>query len=392
MPSIGLYILNHNNGKYLKSAIYSVLLQCNFLDEFIIIDNASDNNDCYDILRECEYQGIKVIYRDVNSFIDTCEFAINFIKTDFILRLDADDILLPGAIKYYREIINNNDDLSLIVPSYINISSDCLPLNRVKKKTSIGNIPMFPPHGAVTLINRKLLIDNGGYISNFDRQDGFMVWLRFYHLSKKIIVINEELFLYRQHKNNLSSNRRKLLEVRKNILSFFIGEIPNYTLVFYSFPEESHLLNFSKFNSLINQSNRCYYLGSLDPQVHNVNFVKRDFNTYFDSTSLNRYIDKSLDIFENLIIINPTFIGSIDSIFSSLYYAKFTKFKGKIVLVERENRTIYTGLDDLDFVNSINFVLSETNTTTFRKLQGFELITSFEFKESNPVFAVEYYE
>ena len=246
---------------------------------------------------------------------------------------------------------------------------------------------MFPPHGAVTLLDREKFLAAGGYISGFDRQDGFMVWLRMYPFKSSIVVLEDSLFLYRIHGNNLSLNRNKLLKTRFKILEKFVTRIPDFNLVFYNLPNESIEVQMTKLTDLIAVAKKSYVL-SLEPiEFPGVDYFKRPIETMFSPDGLNDWLAVNFENHEKIILVNSAYQGGINPIYSALYYSEFTGFKGRFVLVDRINKTLFQNLDELHQTELKSSIVS-LKYTSFAKVSGFELLTSF----SNSTFAVENYE
>jgi glycosyltransferase involved in cell wall biosynthesis len=384
---IGLYILNFNNGRSLISAFYSAIAQLDYIDELLVIDNNSRELLSMKVLEEIENLGFKVLRRKTNSFIDACKEALDYFSTQYVLRLDSDDILCLGAMKRYKQELETNPSASMIVPSYITINSNGYPLQIIKKQGAHGLIPMFPPHGAVTLVDREKFLAAGGYISGFDRQDGFMVWLRMYPFKSSIVVLEESLFLYRLHGNNLSTDRNKLLKTRFKILEKLINRVPDFNLVFYNLPNEPIEAQVTKLNDLIAIANKAYVLSLESIEFPGVDYIKRPIDTMFSPDGLNNWLATKFGNCKKTILINSAYEGGIGPIYSALYYSEFTGFKGRFVLVDRINRTLFQNLDELPQTVSKSSIVS-AKTTSFVKLSGFELVTSF----NDSTFAVENHE
>ena len=384
---IGLYILNFNNGRSLISAFYSAIAQLDYIDKLLVIDNNSRELLSMKVLEEIENLGFKVLRRKTNSFIDACKDALDYFDTQYVIRLDSDDILCLGAMKRYRQELEKNPSAIMIVPSYTTINSNGYPLQIIKKQGVQDLIPMFPPHGAVTLVDREKFLAAGGYISGFDRQDGFMVWLRIYPFKSSIVVLEESLFLYRLHGNNLSTDRNKLLKTRFKILEKLINRVPDFNLVFYNLPNEPIEAQMTKLNDLIAIANKAYVLSRESIEFPGVDYIKRPIDTMFSPEGLNNWLATKFGNCKKTILINSAYEGGIGPIYSALYYSEFTGFKGRFVLVDRINRTLFQNLDELPQTVSKSSIVS-AKTTSFVKVSGFELVTSF----SDSTFAVENHE
>jgi glycosyltransferase involved in cell wall biosynthesis len=97
LPTVSIIITNYNYAKYLKEAIESVNNQdYPFIQKIIIDDCSTDNSK--DILKQYE-DSFEIVYKDKNegqlaAFFDGLDVA----KGEFIIYLDADDVLEPYAV------------------------------------------------------------------------------------------------------------------------------------------------------------------------------------------------------------------------------------------------------------------------------------------------------
>lgn len=385
MTTVGLYIINHNCGRFLISAIYSVLRQTSKYDEFVIYDNNSSENLSSIVLKNAESIGLKVVRLNTNNLVETASRALNEIQCDYVFRLDGDDILKSNAIELYRDVINNHNELALIIPSYKLISHNCVLLGKVDKNLD-ANMPMLPPHGAVTLVNRKAFLALGGYYSGFDKQDGYMLWLRFYKAGLETKVITDILFLYRQHRGSLSNNRLETLAKRYLILEKAVSlDAMDFSIVFYGLPGENMNQLIHKFAELISLAKNAYLHFNINLDHPNLNFVQREVFSNFRAWSF--FDDHNLNGSKYNIFVNPNFSGSAKSVYHCLLTAKVTDDRKVYVLAERINTDIYVGFSKLRQISFGENLFNEN--PIFVKYSGMEIYPR-DFNENNEQFIVEY--
>ncbi|MGB6153005.1 MAG: glycosyltransferase family A protein, partial [Pricia sp.] len=117
-PLVTVYITNYNYGKFIRTAIESLLNQ-SFQDfELIIIDDGSTDNS-KDIIEEYEtIDRISVIYQKNKGLNITNNVALKVSKGKYIVRLDADDYLEPTALEDMANALESDETLGLIFPNY----------------------------------------------------------------------------------------------------------------------------------------------------------------------------------------------------------------------------------------------------------------------------------
>mgnify|MGYP001368227563 FL=1 len=218
MPKITVYITNHNYQDYIEEAVESVLSQ-SFQDfELLIIDDGSEDNSRKVINKYQDRDRVKIILQERKGLNVTNNIALKQAKGEFIVRLDADDYLHPEALEKMEENLSNNPKAAMIFPDYFNIDKFGNIINTVRRHNFSKEVSLFdlPAHGACTMIRTNLLRELGGYDENFDRQDGYDLWLKVI-FKYRILNLNEPLFFYRQHGSNLTSNSYDLLKTRAAI-------------------------------------------------------------------------------------------------------------------------------------------------------------------------------
>ena len=214
-----VYILNHNYSEYLEQSIKSVLNQSYKKFKLLIIDDGSTDNSKQILNKYKNHRNVEIIYQKKIGMIKSIIKAINNNDSEYFVRLDADDWLHKDFLKQTLKAMRTDNKIALVFPDYIEVDKDGQSINRIRRnKFDKKNILFdFPAHGACTVFRRKLYNKTEGYSSKINAQDGYDIWLK---IVKKFRVknINKPLFYYRQHQNNLTKNKKRILENRYKIL------------------------------------------------------------------------------------------------------------------------------------------------------------------------------
>ncbi len=215
---VTIYITNFNYGQYIKQSIDSVLNQTYQNFNLIIIDDGSTDNSIEVINQYKKNDKIKIIRQKRVGLNASNNVALSNAKGNYIIRLDADDSLFERALEKMVDVLDSDRDLALVFPDYNIIDDNNSIIRRVKRHNFDEDVTLFdqPAHGACTMIRTKILKDLGGYDEEFDRQDGYDLWLKVID-SYKIKNINTPLFNYRFHSSNLTKNQFSLLKTRAKI-------------------------------------------------------------------------------------------------------------------------------------------------------------------------------
>lgn len=224
IPLITVYITSYNYAKYLDEAIESVINQTYSSWELYLINDGSTDGSL-DImnryLSKYKNKNIKIINNIKSKGLRLCaNDVINKANGEFIIRLDADDYFDENAFFLMSNYLQKHKDISLVFSDwvYISESGDVLGVERRKKLIKETLVYDLPAHGACSMIRRSVIRLIGGYSPEFDKQDGYELWLKIIQ-THKVANINTPLFYYRKHGESMSHDDDKLIHSRRVIKS-----------------------------------------------------------------------------------------------------------------------------------------------------------------------------
>jgi glycosyltransferase involved in cell wall biosynthesis len=217
-PLITVYITNFNYADYIENAINSVLHQ-SFKDfELIVIDDGSTDKSLEILETYKRNKNISLVYQKNKGLNKTNNVALRLGRGKYIMRLDADDYLVPDALEKMVGKMEANPEFALVFPDYYLIDEKNNVIGQVKRHNFTTGVTLFdlPAHGACTLIRRDVLLEIGGYDETFRCQDGYDLWLNII-VKFQVSNVNEPLFYYRQHAKSLTKNEENILRTRAKI-------------------------------------------------------------------------------------------------------------------------------------------------------------------------------
>jgi glycosyltransferase involved in cell wall biosynthesis len=218
-PLVTVYITNFNYDQYLREAYNSLANQTYEPIQIIIIDDGSTDNSKQIILDiQRENKEVAVIFQQNKGLNKTNNVAISASKGKYIMRLDADDILVENAIEKMVHTLENDDSIGLVFPDYYLMDTNGHQYSAHQRHNFSTEVSLYdkPAHGACTMIRVENLKKVGGYDEDFDCQDGYELWTKFIQ-QFNVVNINEPLFYYRKHGTNLTNNEKKILSTRARI-------------------------------------------------------------------------------------------------------------------------------------------------------------------------------
>ncbi len=275
----------YNAQKYLKEAIESILVQ-SFTDfEFLIINDGS-TDESVDIIESYDDDRIRLIHNYGNIGISkTLNRGIDLADTDFIARMDADDISLPDRLEKQYSFMVENPDIKLLSTRIERISENGKTMSRSSSDFKFLYFQLifhcFGIYHPSVMYRKHAVADVGMYPETYS--EDFRLWsklirkYKFYHMS-------EVLVRYRLSDQSIShitlkdAYRSDEMNYAKDNLQYFMGDdykIPDTWMNAYR-NDIQPILEVSDINEMIN----C--IGELDKIAQKV-IEKNNVNKNIDN-------------------------------------------------------------------------------------------------------------
>ena len=223
-----IIITSYNYEKYIEECINSCLSQKKVNDfEVIIIDDGSTDNTQAIIKKYTSNPKVRM-YINKNQGIEySSNFGINRALGKYILRVDADDVIHDDFLFRTLEAIDKQK-VAFVYSNYSTINEHSESIKEV-------TLPTFSKEELLvrgdflatgTLYERKALEDIGLYNEKTKNcgLENYEVILKLLNKAYLGYHLNETLFLYRRHNNNMS-------EIKRNsIISYGRGLFKNLKL------------------------------------------------------------------------------------------------------------------------------------------------------------------
>lgn len=240
---ISIIIPTYNYGHLLDRAVKSVASQTNghrFIETIIVNDGSTDNTaEVVNELKSYFYKNLTVIHKDNGGAASARNVGLKKSRGAYILFLDADDELAPGAIQAILNTIDKFPNFSILLGAHISVFPDGqeklrhptpVPTSNprqliirylLQKKISIS-------HGC-SLFNRDLLLQRP-YPETLNKGEDIPVFA-YLLISGKTITISQPLAKIHKHgsslrhsRNNEENNALKMVE---EVFSYLPPECQN---------------------------------------------------------------------------------------------------------------------------------------------------------------------
>lgn len=227
-PYFSIVIANYNFGEFLPAAIQSVLSQ-SFQDfELIIVDGGSTDNSC-DVIRNyaCGEQGRKITWwcsESDNGQSDAFNKGFAHATGKYLTWLNADDILMPNALKYVWEKLEKKSSADWATGNFIRFRDS----DRIIIQAEWGPhlVPSFFQGRHFPLIIfgpttfwKRSVYDKIGFIDeslHYGMDTEY--WWRITVNGFKQVRVNHDLWAFRMHERSKTAefgNHRNSTEVQK---------------------------------------------------------------------------------------------------------------------------------------------------------------------------------
>jgi len=172
---VTIIIPSYNKSRFIEETINSVLNQTYKNFEVFIIDDAS-SDDTHNILNKYKFDSrIKIFINDENKGANFCRnMGINMASGDYIIFLDADDILSQNCLKQRIDFISKNLDLDFAVFPMQSFKAKVGDMDYVWKPIKKNTLERFLSHQLPwqtmqPIWKKYSLIKLNGFDENFNR-------------------------------------------------------------------------------------------------------------------------------------------------------------------------------------------------------------------------------
>lgn len=166
-PKVSVIISCYNYAHYLKECVESVKAQTYPVEIIVVNDGSTDNT-----IKVCEELGVTCASKSNGGLASARNFGINLCDGEYIMCLDADDKLVPGAIEEHVKLIEDDKTIAqcalmefgerhvVMIPNQTN-------LERVMQSNTIYCNAMF---------SKRMWLEVGGYDESGIMRLGYEDW------------------------------------------------------------------------------------------------------------------------------------------------------------------------------------------------------------------------
>jgi glycosyltransferase involved in cell wall biosynthesis len=250
--TVTVVIPNYNYARYLPDAVHSVLTQRGVAVDVVIVDDAS-TDDSVEVARKLAAADDRILilaHRTNSGPVATFNDGLAMARGDFLVRLDADDLLTPSSLERSVAVAQHFPSVGLVYGHPLHFSGLTLP--RARQRSTRWTIwpgrtwlsdrchDGFNVITSPEVLMRKSIVDEIGGQQNLAHTHDMEMWFRVSAFSDVAYIHDVDQAWHRDHKDSLSARNvdtlKDLLERRDAFQVLFAGMAGQL-------PESNYLLN-----------------------------------------------------------------------------------------------------------------------------------------------------
>lgn len=201
MKTIAVVIPSYNQQDFLCEALDSIVAQKRKPDEFIVVDDGSTDSSL-EYAKSYEKEGVKVISQVNKGLSSARNTGIMNTSTDYIIFLDADDMLMENALERIMEVADKTD-ADVIAPSF-----QCFGENQgvviLQPQVILEDFIGGNRLGYFSAVKRSVLLEIGGYSPRMaEGYEDLHIWFDIFKRGHSLVTLQDVLVLYRVKKESM---------------------------------------------------------------------------------------------------------------------------------------------------------------------------------------------
>lgn len=209
-PLLSVVVANYNYGRFLRTAIESVLSQSDGRVELIVVDGGSTDNSV-DVIKRYGGKIAWWVSEPDEGQSDAFNKGFAHAQGKYLTWLNADDVFLPGAIGRVLQMMEERPEVEWFAAATVYFTGD----GRVKTAAvPLGNfLPRFlrvpswmRVSGPSSFFSKGLLSQAGEIQRDLHYVMDIDLWMRFTRLGKTLLVIDDYLWGFRLHEESKTSS------------------------------------------------------------------------------------------------------------------------------------------------------------------------------------------
>ncbi|XWW45785.1 glycosyltransferase [Fibrella sp. USSR17] len=226
-PLVSVIIPCYNHGQYLQQAIDSINVQTYQHIELIVVDDGSvDSTKSV----AAANQQVRYIFQLNQGLSAARNTGIRHSSGDFLLFLDADDLLYPDAIAINVQLLLQHPDVAFVSGGHNGVDHDLTVLWTTQRIVADSHYRHFLRWNYIgmhaTVLYRRHIFDKFQFDTSLRACEDYDLYLS---ISAHYPVLHHQCIIaaYRQHQSNMSSDAVLMLTLAHQVLKRHENSLTN---------------------------------------------------------------------------------------------------------------------------------------------------------------------
>jgi glycosyltransferase involved in cell wall biosynthesis len=218
-PLISVVITCYNHGTYLHQSIGSILQQEYSNYEIILVDDGSVD-DTKTIA--ANFPSVKYVYQENSGLSAARNTGIKFCNGRYLIFLDADDWLLPYAMKINCEWLEGNKESAFVSGAYEYFFENEKHFKTIKREVSSHHYCRLLEGNYIgmhaTVLYQRWVFDEFLFDIRLKACEDYDLYLK---IARKYPVMHHTVLIavYRMHQSNMSGNAVMMVNIALEVLA-----------------------------------------------------------------------------------------------------------------------------------------------------------------------------
>jgi glycosyltransferase involved in cell wall biosynthesis len=195
-----------NYGEFLNEAVDSLLSQEGGAPHVVVVDDGSTDPATHEVIEGLP-DSVEVVRQENAGLAAARNAGLALVRTPFVLFLDADDRLAPGALRVLRQALAEHPEAGFAYGHHRFFGA----WNAVMKFPPYDPLRLLDRHliGSTTLARRELLEDTGGFDPAFGLFEDWELWLHALARGYRGVRVDAVTLEYRRHGESMVDDARQ---------------------------------------------------------------------------------------------------------------------------------------------------------------------------------------
>lgn len=268
---VSVIIPNYNQGAFLKDSIGSVMGQ-DYPKKEVVVVNDGSRDESEEVCKS--FPGVVYIFQENKGVSAARNTGLQHARGEYIIFLDADDILLPGVLSYQVSLIEKHPEVAFVSGGHVHTDAQLNVIREVSSPVhdnfylALLEANYIGMHASV--LYRRFVLDEFGFDPTLKAGEDYDLFLK---ITRKYPVYNhpKPIAGYRFHNENTSRNLPKML---KNVLAALEKQKDNLTTA-----EQKKAYKRGRFNWIYYYGDQMYEQLMKNPSIDRE--LKKEFLSNF---------------------------------------------------------------------------------------------------------------